>query len=489
MKGSFILYLLPINMQSKAKLYFIITIVSMFTTFCMVGFYHYFINKNSGFESLQKQATSVAEREVMLSPRFLQAMRASQPNDFIEAAERCQQSVVFIKSDMPATVNSAYGESSTGSGVIISDDGYIVTNQHVVNGGTHVEVLLNDNRTFKGRVIGQDKNSDLAVVKIDASDLPALYFGDSDSLRVGEWVMAIGNPFRLQSTVTAGVVSAKARNISLLDHQGIESFIQTDAAMNPGSSGGALVNTRGDLVGICTAVLSNSGRYEGFSFAIPATLVRKVVSDIKQFGAVQRGWLGLDIENVTQDLAKSLSLDQVRGVYVASVHDDGAADASGLKADDVVLTVDRYETPSVSVFMEVLGRYRPGDQLELQVIRKGRKQKFIAILKNQINSEDLISVDDAPIMGQLGIEIRELDRKEKQNIAPSGAVVVSVKRGSIIGNTRMEPGYVVTQCNDVNINSARHFIQLMQKYSGKSVVLNGVYLNYPGKYPYTFIVP
>lgn len=476
-------------MKSKSKIYLSAILLSLFSSVSLLAIYHFYVSRNNDHLDLQRKATSVAEKEVLLSPRFLQAMRASQPNDFIEAAERCQQSVVFIKSDMPAAVNTAYGESSTGSGVIISDDGYIVTNQHVVNGGTEVEVLLNDNRAFRGRVIGQDKNSDLAVIKIEAKDLTPLYFGDSDSLRVGEWVMAIGNPFRLQSTVTAGIVSAKARNISLLDQQGIESFIQTDAAMNPGSSGGALINTRGDLVGICAAVLSNSGRYEGFSFAIPSTLVRKVVSDLKQFGAVQRGWMGLDIENVNQELAQKLSLDMVRGVYVASVHAEGAADVAGLLTDDVIITVDKYETSTVSVFMEVLGRYRPGDQVEILVIRKGRKQKFIATLKNQLNGDDFLAVDDSPILGDLGIEIRELDRKEKQNISPSGAVIVSVRRGSTVGNTRMEPGYVVTQCNQVNITSAKQFIQILQKYKGKTVVLNGVYLNYPGKYPYTFIVP
>jgi Do/DeqQ family serine protease len=463
-------------------------LTSIAISILIVGLYHFYVYKESQ-ESWKSKATKVAEREVALSQRFLQAMRSSQPNDFIEAAERCQKSVVFIKSDMPADINSIYGESSTGSGVILSEDGYIVTNEHVVNGGKDVEVLLFDNRTFKGKVVGLDKTTDLALVKIEAENLDFLFLGDSDSLSVGEWVMAIGNPFRLQSSVTAGIISAKARNISLMDKNGIESFIQTDAAMNPGSSGGALINTRGDLVGICTAVISNSGRYEGFSFAIPSTLVRKVVSDLKQFGVVQRGWLGIDIENVNQDIASSLRLDAIRGVYIASVHKDGAANNAGLKQDDVILAVDKMETSNVSSFMEILARYRPGDRVELLIIRQGKKEKLLATLNNQLNTTDKVAVRDDAVLEKLGIELRELDRYEKQNIVSKGVVILSVKRGSIVGNSRMEPGYVVTHLNDIEISNAEEFITLLKEHQSKSVIVSGLYLNYPGRYPYTFVIP
>jgi serine protease Do len=454
----------------------------------VVACYHnYFLERHQS--EYRSKATSVAEREFLLSERFMKAMRSSSPTDFIAAAQLSREAVVFIKSDVPALPNANYGETSTGSGVIMSADGYIMTNYHVVAQATKIEVMLNDNRTFAAKLIGSDKETDLALLQIDGQNLHFLTMGDSDSLHIGEWVMAIGNPFKLQSTVTAGIVSAKARSISILENYGIESFIQTDAAMNPGSSGGALINTRGDLMGICTAVLSNSGRYEGFSFAIPSNLVQKVFQDLRSFGVVQRGWLGIDIENVSQKMADDLKLDRVGGVYVSSVYKGGGAEEAGLKPDDVIISVNQVATSQVNEFMELLARNRPGDMVNISIIRDGRKQNIKAQLKNRINSNDLIDAPEDPLLANLGIELRELDKIERSKISFDGVVIVSVRRGSPIGNARMEPGYIVSSVNDIPVKSAPELIQLLKKFSGKSVVLHGVYLNYPGQYPYTFVIP
>ncbi len=283
----------------------------------------------------QEIALAVAEREMVLSDRFSQSYRSSYPTDFIHAAEMSRKAVVFIKSD--ANNNKSFSDdqwlhSNSGSGVIVSSDGYIVTNNHVLDGAKKIEVTLNDNRVFIADIVGADPSTDLALLKISSLDLDYLIFGNSDSLQIGEWVMAVGKPFRLQSTVTAGIVSAKARNINLLTNHGIESFIQTDAAVNPGNSGGALINTRGDLVGICTAILSHSGRYEGFSFAVPSNLAKKVINDLKEFGVVQRGWLGIEIENIDNKTAKELGLSEVSGVFISSVSKGGGASDAGLKS-------------------------------------------------------------------------------------------------------------------------------------------------------------
>ena len=255
--------------------------------------------------------------------------------DLIMAANTSKTAVVFIESQSlrPAGYfGRRQAEASTGSGVIISEDGYIATNHHVIDGGQKITVLIEDGREYDAKLIGSDPSTDLALLKVEADALPHLTFGDSDSLMVGEWVMAIGNPFRLYSTVTAGIVSAKSRNINILDESGIESFIQTDAAVNPGNSGGALVNTRGQLMGINTAILTFSGQYEGFSFAVPANIAKKVLEDIRQFGSTQRGWLGVVIRPVDASLAKAAGLEEVAGVIIESVNESSAADQAGLKA-------------------------------------------------------------------------------------------------------------------------------------------------------------
>ncbi len=484
-----IIYNLNNNRQNILKYILLSSITSVVT----ISFYHYFFQtKTESYESQRAKAIAVAEREIVLSDRIQGLFRSSAPTDFIKAAELSRKAVVFIKSNSlalsPGQSNSPF-PANIGSGVIISSDGYIATNNHVIDGATKIEVTLNDNRVFVASIVGTDTGTDVALLKIEAGDLDYLIFDNSDSLQIGEWVMAVGNPFRLQSTVTAGIVSAKARNINLLENRGIESFIQTDAAVNPGNSGGALINTKGNLVGICTAILSNSGRYEGFSFAIPSNLVKKVITDLREFGTVQRGWLGIEIENMSDVIAKELGLEEIAGVLISSVFKGGGAFEAGLKTNDVIISVNNVRTSNTSEFMELLGRYRPGQEINIIYTRARQKNVVKAVLRNQLNSTDLIGIRDDATFRSLGIELREPDSYERVLIVAKGIIVVSVKNGSIIGQTKMEPGYIITKINNVEITSVNMFLKALELNRGKTIILEGFYPKFPGEYPYTFIMP
>jgi Do/DeqQ family serine protease len=462
---------------------------SVLISFGFITVYHYYINPyNHWYNEQVNKAIGVAESDIQFSDRFQNAYRSTTPTDFVVAARESCKAVVFIKSDANQTDQNNTAMNS-GSGVIISQDGYIVTNHHVVAGAKNIEVLFSDNRVFVANLIGTDPSTDLALLKVEVQNMDYLVFGNSDSLQIGEWVMAIGNPFRLQSTVTAGIVSAKARNINLLENQGIESFIQTDAAINPGNSGGALINTRGDLVGICSAILSNTGRYEGFSFAIPANLTRKVIADLKEFGVVQRGFLGIEIENVDNEMAKRLDLPEVSGVYLASVFKSGSAADAKLRNEDVVISINGTKTKNTAEFMEQVAAYRPGDVIEVMYVRAGEVMSTKAKLKNQINSTELVAVREDGILKELGFELRDMDSYEKSVFAPNGVVVVSVKMGSIIGNTKMEPGYVITRVNDKEVTSVTALIEYLESQSNKEILFEGIYKKYPGAYPYKFVMP
>jgi Do/DeqQ family serine protease len=270
---------------------------------------------------------------------------------------------------------------SAGSGVSLTTDGYIVTNNHVIEKANEIQVTLYDKRTFPATLIGTDPATDIAVLKIDADNLPFIPFGSSDSLRLGEWVLAIGNPYNLNSTITAGIVSAKGRHMLSPDGRyKIESFIQTDAAVNPGNSGGALINTRGELVGINTAIASPTGSFSGYSFAVPTGIVRKVVEDIIQYGSVQRAVLGVVMTDVTDALAKKLNLKNLKGVLVANVVAGGAAETAGIKQGDVITRIDGVDIKSTSAVQEQIARYRPDQQVEIMVERDGKERHFNVVL-------------------------------------------------------------------------------------------------------------
>ena len=293
------------------------------------------------------------------------------PADFVATSKLVTAAVVNIN-----TLSASGYRISSGSGVIISSDGYIITNHHVVEDGSSFEVTLYNKRKLEAHLIGSDATTDLALLKVEANNFRSLAYGDSDKVEVGQWVMAVGNPFNLSSTVTAGIVSAKARNINILrGSYAIESFIQTDAVVNPGNSGGALVNEQGELIGINTAIISESGGYEGYSFAIPANLVRKVIRDIREFGEVQRAVLGVGISEVTDEIAADNALPVVAGVYITNVSRESSAAEAGLRSGDVIISINGIKTNSVPELQEQVALFRPGDRISLEFYREGQKYR------------------------------------------------------------------------------------------------------------------
>jgi Do/DeqQ family serine protease len=412
------------------------------------------------------------------------------PTDFIEAAEAVTSAVVNIRTKQNSGVfnfwESGQFGASSGSGVIVSPDGYIVTNNHVVEDGDEIEVTLNDKREFPARLIGTDPSTDLALLQIEAEALPYLEFGDSDSLRIGEWVLAVGNPFNLESTVTAGIVSAKGRSIDILEGQDrIESFIQTDAAVNPGNSGGALVNTKGLLIGINTAIITRSGRYEGYSFAIPANLVQKVINDLRDFGAVQRGLLGVFIDDMTSERAKKLGLEAVEGIYITRITAGSGADDAGLQKGDVIMGINEVKTKTVPEMQEQVGRYRPGDEITITYIREGETYQASVMLKNKMNSTALIAAPDESQLEELGLELRDLSPEERKRFGLEGVRVTSILRRSTIGQTNMEPGYIITRVDGEAVSNLDELLRKLRLARGM-VRLEGFYEGYPSEYYYEF---
>ncbi len=416
----------------------------------------------------------------------------SAPTDFIESAALVTPSVVYIKSiqknrsSLDDFWRMGQGGVASGSGVMISADGYIVTNHHVIENASEIEVSLNDKRSYEAELIGSDPSTDLALIKIDVTDLPYLGLANSDSVQIGEWVLAVGNPFNLTSTVTAGIVSAKGRNINILEGSyKIESFIQTDAAVNPGNSGGALVNTNGKLVGINTAIITQSGRYEGYSFAIPANLVRKVIADLKDFGMVQRGFLGVVIEDVDEDIADRLNLKALYGVHISEINKGSAAEEAELKPGDVITHINNIKVKSMPALQEQVARYRPGDQISVSVLRNNKKKSVKLTLKNQSNSIVLTDKTDIKVLNKLGIELQELTKDEKTELKVKGVKVVSIRKGSKVDRTNMDPGFIITKINDEPVKDIGAVIKAIEKAKNK-VMLEGVYQDYPGEYYYAF---
>jgi Do/DeqQ family serine protease len=375
---------------------------------------------------------------------------------------------------------------SSGSGVITSPDGYIVTNHHVVERSTDIKVTLADKREYKARLIGSDPSTDIALLKIMANDLPFVVFGNSDSVKVGEWVLAVGNPFNLTSTVTAGIISAKGRNINILGGgASIESFLQTDAAVNPGNSGGALVNSVGELVGINTAIITESGNYEGYSFAVPSNLVQKVVRDLREFGGVQRAYLGVNIEDVANETAQELGLPNAQGVYVTRVSTDGAADEAGLKVGDVIIGINNSPTKSTPELQEIIGRFRPGEQVSLDYWRDGKKSRTQITLKDSANSSKIARYKGNEFIDDLGFELRTMTRAEQTRLGLQGAIISSVVRGSLVYSTNMQPGFILTRVNGGRVNDINEAIDAV-KNAYNNIVLDGYYEGEEDLYSYRF---
>lgn len=378
----------------------------------------------------------------------------------------------------------------TGSGVIISNDGYIVTNNHVIADAKEIEVVLNDNRSYKAKVIGTDPSTDLAVIQIKEKGLQSLAFGNSDNTKVGQWVLAVGNPFNLTSTVTAGVVSAKGRNIRIIkDQAALESFIQTDAAVNPGNSGGALVNLNGDLVGINTAITSQSGVFAGYAFAIPSKLAEKVVEDLIKFGVVQRGFLGINIRDLDAKRAKELDVDITEGVVVDSVNKNSAAGDAGVKKLDIITKVDGKAIKDVAELQETIGRRRPGEKVALTVNRSGKEVALTVTLKNREGSTEVVKPKTDDVISQLGVELADLDAKDLKKMGIAGGVKVKkIRPGVIAKETDMKEGFVITKVDKKAVNNAKELEDLL-KNKKDGVLVEGQYPDYPGRYFFGFGMP
>jgi len=458
-----------------------------------IGGYKLFENKQS------EQMTFEEKQKVYFANNPGSEIMSSTGNpDFTEAAAAVSPGVVHIKVTMTRRASQGRGGGSpfdmfeeffgmpqrrqaqprqataSGSGVLISPDGYIVTNNHVVEDADKIEVKLTDQRTFEAKVIGRDADFDLALLKVTASNLPFVKFGDSDNVRIGEWVLAVGYPLSLQSTVTAGIVSAKGRQIGILGEQGqgspygqpqepivrtaVESFIQTDAVINKGNSGGALVNTRGELIGINAAIASPTGVYAGYGFAIPVNLVKKIVNDFKEFGTVQRGYVGINFREVDDAIREEFKIDDIHGLYVFDVVKEGAAAAAGLQKGDVITKVEGRTIYSSSDLQERVARLNPGDKLKLTYKRDGKERDITVTLKAQeakkSSADEEVSASATEIFNKLGASFTPAtDAQKKKFGVNSGVVIKQVHRGGMFEYFGVETGLIVTHVNGKPVNN------------------------------------
>jgi len=436
----------------------------------------------------QKEPTYIVQETPGMQYVNLPTAETIAPTNFIVAAETAVDAVVHVKTKTyrEGSGNPFYdlffgyrddGEPELqlgyGSGVILTSDGYIVTNNHVIKGSEEVEVILNDKRSFDAEIMGTDPNTDLAVLKIRENNLPFLRFGNSDNLRLGEWVLAVGNPYNLTSTVTAGIVSAKARNIGILGEVlDIESFIQTDAAVNPGNSGGALVNTNGDLVGINAAIASRTGAFTGYSFAIPVSLVKKVVEDIIEYGTVQRALLGIAIEELDADAARENNIDNIAGVLVSGLRENGAAIDAGILENDVITAINGVEVNSPAELQEQVSRYRPNDKISVTINRKNQIIKMDVVLRNPEGGTGIVERQEA--VSAFGASFEELSSSEKRNLGiKNGVRVVDVNNGKF-RSRGIKEGYVITQINNRSVNKAEDVRKIVEA-AERGIYIEGIY--------------
>lgn len=436
-------------------------------------------------------------------PKQTNYVPGTAPEDFVMAAEKSVHSVVHVKTavvanmpqvqspfdlffGMPKAAPDGRLQLGTGSGVIISKDGYIVTNNHVIENAEEILVGLNSGEEYRAEVIGTDPTTDIALIKIsdEVDGLPYLDFSNSDNIKVGEWVLAVGNPFNLTSTVTAGIVSAKARSIGIINERAaIESFIQTDAAVNPGNSGGALVNTKGELVGINSAISTRTGSFEGYSFAVPSNLAKKVVADLKEYGTVQRAFIGVNISDVNQSLADELDLDVNSGVYVAGLSENGAAADAGLMKGDVIVAINNRKVSKSAELQEIIGAKRPGEKVKLSVLREGDTEDFEVTLRNVNGTTKRIRKEDLEFLTLLGGSFREINDKEKRAYRiPYGVKITEVNSG-ILADQDIPEGFIITQINQKPIKNIEDINEAgMNLPKEKPVIIFGVLPNGREKY-------
>jgi Do/DeqQ family serine protease len=417
-------------------------------------------------------------------------------SDFTMAADKSIHAVVHIKTTSEQVNNLAYDpfadwffgqqkrqqsfiQQGSGSGVIISDDGYIVTNNHVIAGADKIEVTLNDRRTFIAKVIGADASTDVALLKVEEKGLPFLLYGNSDAVRIGEWALAVGNPFNLNSTVTAGIISAKGRN-NIIDgnKRPIESFIQTDAAVNPGNSGGALVNTNGELIGINTAIASNNGAYQGYSFAVPVNIVKKIVSDMVEFGTVQRAYIGVSIQDIDSKFAADKNIKQLKGIYVNGINEGGSAQDAGIIEGDVITKIQDVAVASVSELQEQISRYRPGDKVTVVLVRNEKEMALPLILKTLDNTTKLVTKTELvkKSIDALGAEFQEMDNEELAKYRAENGVRISKLVAGRLSLVGIKEGFVITSIDRKKMISVDDVKNSLENKKG-TVLIEGFYSN------------
>lgn len=478
--------------MNRKQLVFGILFASMFGGIIAIGGYKLFEKDKPSFIQIPQnnpvQFSNYLDDSSFVVPEGL---------NFVYAAELVTPRVVHIKSTV--TSGSARGQSrspfddylrdffgdprdyrgqprpeqSAGSGVIISPDGYIVTNDHVISGADEIEVTLNDNRTFPASLVGTDPNTDIAVIKVDADDLPYVNFGNSDKVRVGEWVLAVGNPFDLTSTVTAGIISAKGRNIGILrERYNIESFIQTDAAVNPGNSGGALVDLRGNLIGINSAIATPTGSYTGYSFAVPVSIVKKVVEDLVEYGIVQRALLGIEIVNVNDPRIEE-DVDELKGVYVMVVQEKSAADEAGLRQGDIILKINDADVDNVAELQDMVARNRPGDEIDVTYVRDGKTKSVSATLKNLDKEVKIVKKDDAYSIS--GASLRNPSEDELEDYEAEGGVIVEDIESGKWKDAGIKDGFLITSINNRPVKDVNELRGMLRNSSGQGVLIKGKY--------------
>ncbi|MBU8892743.1 MAG: Do family serine endopeptidase [Bacteroidales bacterium] len=449
----------------------------------------------------KQRATGVLEDSNQVNYSRIPAALNGEIMDFTLAAENSIHAVVHVTSKYNLENNDYYknpiyewifGDTyaqpsvSFGSGVIISKDGYIVTNYHVVENSDEIQIILNDKRTFTAEIVGSDPGTDLALLKVESTELPYFSFGNSDVIKVGEWVLAVGNPFNLTSTVTAGIVSAKARNIHILSDQSnypIESYIQTDAAVNKGNSGGALVNLKGELVGINSAIISPSGAYSGYSFAIPVNIVKKVVADIINFGEVQRAVLGVSILDVNNEIAKRYNLNKIEGVLISSVNDKGAAKEAEMKEGDVVIEVNKVKINSIAELTEQIGKYRPGEIIYITVKRNNKRKQIEVLLRNMHGNTKIVTTDE--FFSILGASFQQIDNNDKRRLGiNNGIKITGIKKGAF-SKAGIKEGFVIIKLQGEKVFKVDDIKKILgREESGALVELEGLYPG--GRYIYVF---
>ena len=450
-----------------------------------------------------KKTVIIKEKENSSVPTRLANLSASAElsnMDFTMAAEKTVNGVVHVKTEISGNNQQDsynyffHGRPMTprviqasGSGVIISSDGYIVTNNHVISQAQNIDVVLNDRQTYPAKVIGQDPSTDLALIKIEAEDLPFVTYGNSDDTKIGEWVLAVGNPFNLTSTVTAGIVSAKGRDINILSGDiqtgasSIESFIQTDAAVNPGNSGGALVNARGELVGINSAIQSATGSYVGYSFAIPVNIVKKVVSDLKEFGTVQRAFIGVNIKGIDDALAKKEKLSDINGVYVAGVLENGAAKTAGIEIGDVITKVGSVEVNRVPELQEQISQFRPGDEVVITLKRDNVEIEKKMVLKNFKGNTDVINRDSEKIIKVLGARFEAVTEAEQSKLNITGGAKVAQLFSGKLMSAGVQVGFIITHIDKQHVDGVDDVLSILEGKKG-GVLIEGIYPNGKERY-------